>query len=291
MNTYDETIYQAQMDQDGNENETQYQEKVEEPNEQKATMPKKSSNGWAKVTAGGITGVLMGAAGMYVGKPYVDDAVYEGRNALADWMEANGMEELAENVRPEGRQTSPTEPEATPEPISEPNDPAEPVHIANGNPSVTVPPISGPLQVAHVDQSLSFANAFAEARAEVGPGGVFHWHGGVFNTYTEAEWDSMSAADKSDFAHHAAPVVRETLTTPTGTDEPDLAIIDDDNEIIDVATIDEEEITISGSDQPLPDEELAQISVDEPYYVDDPSADLDTTTGMDDMVVDDPVII
>ena len=40
------------------------------------------------------------------------------------------------------------------------------------------------LKVAEVSQDLSFGEAFATARASVGAGGVFHWHGGIYNTYT-----------------------------------------------------------------------------------------------------------
>ena len=64
---------------------------------------------------------------------------------------------------------------------------------------------SDSLNVAHVTPGQPFSEAFAQARAEVGPGGVFHWNGGVYNTYTKEEWDSMSAAEKNDFVAHARP--------------------------------------------------------------------------------------
>lgn len=53
------------------------------------------------------------------------------------------------------------------------------------------------LQVAHVDNSLSFSQAFAQARAQVGPGGVFAWHGKVYGTYYENEWNSMTAEERA----------------------------------------------------------------------------------------------
>ena len=56
------------------------------------------------------------------------------------------------------------------------------------------------LRVAEIDQSLSFGEAFAAARAEVGAGGVFHWHGRTYNTYTENEWESMSDTEHHQFA-------------------------------------------------------------------------------------------
>ena len=72
------------------------------------------------------------------------------------------------------------------------------------------------LQVAAVNDDLSFGEAFAQARAEVGPGGVFHWHGGIYNTYTAAEWNAMSVEQKHDFAQQVKPEVSvDDISTPT----------------------------------------------------------------------------
>lgn len=51
----------------------------------------------------------------------------------------------------------------------------------------------------NVTEDMSFSDAFAIARAEVGPGGVFHWHGKWYGTYTKAEWDSMDADDIAQY--------------------------------------------------------------------------------------------
>ena len=60
------------------------------------------------------------------------------------------------------------------------------------------------LQVAKgIDDNQSFGEAFAAAREEVGPGGVFHWRGGLYGTYTESEWNSMSQADRDAFNSQA----------------------------------------------------------------------------------------
>lgn len=72
------------------------------------------------------------------------------------------------------------------------------------------------LKVASVSDDLSFGEAFQQARAEVGPGGVFHWHGGIYNTYTAAEWNNMSVGEKHDFAQQVQPEVRpDEVPTPT----------------------------------------------------------------------------
>lgn len=49
---------------------------------------------------------------------------------------------------------------------------------------------------------MSFSQAFASARAEVGPGGCFAWRGGIYGTYYYDEWHNMSSADKAIFAGH-----------------------------------------------------------------------------------------
>lgn len=81
------------------------------------------------------------------------------------------------------------------------------------------------LQVAAVNDEMSFGEAFAAARAEVGPGGVFHWHGGIYNTYTAAEWNDMSVQQKHDFAQQVQPEIRpDELSTPTDA-EPQVVVV------------------------------------------------------------------
>ena len=80
------------------------------------------------------------------------------------------------------------------------------------------------LKVAEVSDDLSFGDAFAKARAEVGPGGVFHWHGGIYNTYTANEWSAMTTEQKHDFAQQVQPEIRpDEVPTPTDA-HPDVAV-------------------------------------------------------------------
>ncbi len=53
-----------------------------------------------------------------------------------------------------------------------------------------------------VNDDMSFGEAFAAARAEVGPGGCFEWHGNVYSTHTAEEWNSMTPAERADFNNH-----------------------------------------------------------------------------------------
>lgn len=53
--------------------------------------------------------------------------------------------------------------------------------------------------VANVSDDMSFGEAFAAARADVGAGGVFMWHGNLYNTYVAEEWDAMSPEERAEF--------------------------------------------------------------------------------------------
>lgn len=83
----------------------------------------------------------------------------------------------------------------------------------------------GAVRVADVNDNMSFSKAFETARAEVGLGGVFHWHGGIYNTYTAAEWEAMSDADKDAFAQRIAPEVEASaVSTPTDA-QPEVVVV------------------------------------------------------------------
>lgn len=60
---------------------------------------------------------------------------------------------------------------------------------------------SGTAQMATgVTDNMSFAEAFETARAEVGAGGAFEWHGNIYSTYTSQEWASMDDATRNEYA-------------------------------------------------------------------------------------------
>lgn len=59
------------------------------------------------------------------------------------------------------------------------------------------------IQVATtVNDDMSFDEAFAAARAELGPGGCFEWHGQVYATYNAEEWNGMTAQERAQFEDH-----------------------------------------------------------------------------------------
>lgn len=82
----------------------------------------------------------------------------------------------------------------------------------------------GGLQVATTHDDMSFGQAFAAARAEVGPGGVFHWHGGIYNTYTAEEWNSMTPEQKHDFAQQVQPEIDANHVAAPTDAHPDVAV-------------------------------------------------------------------
>ena len=69
------------------------------------------------------------------------------------------------------------------------------------------------LEAHSVNDDMSFSEAFASARAEVGAGGAFVWHGQVYGTYRadDPEWVEMTAEDRVAHSQeilsqvHAAP--------------------------------------------------------------------------------------
>lgn len=80
------------------------------------------------------------------------------------------------------------------------------------------------LPVAKMHNEMSFGEAFEAARAEVGPGGVFIWHGGIYNTYSADEWNAMTSEQRNEFAQKVNPEINAN-DVPTPTDEqPNLAI-------------------------------------------------------------------
>ena len=81
---------------------------------------------------------------------------------------------------------------------------------------VEVPGLIGEIRVAQgVTDDMSFNEAFAAARAEVGSGGVFVWHGNVYNTYTAEEWNAMTEEQREDFGNNFQSQADNIIDTPT----------------------------------------------------------------------------
>lgn len=65
--------------------------------------------------------------------------------------------------------------------------------------------VDGELPIAFdVNNDMSFGQAFAAARAEVGSGGVFEWRGDLYSTYTAEEWRNLTPVERTDYNSHFA---------------------------------------------------------------------------------------
>lgn len=74
----------------------------------------------------------------------------------------------------------------------------QPQRPAAGTVEALLPP--GAAVATSVDDSMTFDEAFAAARTEVGPGGVFRWHGRPYNTFWQEEWADLSLVQRQEYA-------------------------------------------------------------------------------------------
>ena len=144
---------------------------VDNPNDEETRMNVKvisqvnaggeSSVNWRKVIIGGVAGVALGAAASYAVAQNVD------------------VDDLLENSDDPDTQEPQDEPQETQDEPQETQD--EPQVEPQDEPQV---------ELQDYDD-MSFGEAFAAARAELGPGEVFEWRGAEFSTYTKEEWDEV----------------------------------------------------------------------------------------------------
>lgn len=138
-------------------------------NETTTGTPKKDSLKWKEVTIGGVSGILLGGAGSFAATAATlrnPDEVVEENN------EENVENTADENVTVE-----------------------DAAHVtAHGN------------VASGVNDNMSFNEAFAAARSEVGAGGCFIWHGNVYGTYYANEWNAMSSAQRDEFVNQTTGV-------------------------------------------------------------------------------------
>jgi len=74
-----------------------------------------------------------------------------------------------------------------------------------------------------VNDDMSFSEAFAAARAEVGAGGAFEWRGGVYGTFTADEWNNMSAEERAEYNDHFSWSNHTTSSSAAAAGEPEVA--------------------------------------------------------------------
>ena len=115
---------------------------------------------WKQVSVGGVSGILLGAAGSLL-------------------MGSTTMEKVSEED--DGKEHD------------------------QGNHDITGSSdwSDGEVPIASsVTDDMSFSEAFAAAREEVGPGGAFEWHGQVYGTYLADEWNAMTPEEHEAYYDH-----------------------------------------------------------------------------------------
>ena len=214
------------------------------------------ANVWKPITIGGFTGILLGAGALMAS------------NASA----ANqGHEDIPQD-----------EPVAsTDEPVVDPVEQVAP---------------ETELDIANTEPGLSFDEAFAAARAQVGPGGIFYWHGAIFSTYTVDEWNELTEAQQEQFAQQVRPEVdanhvdAEQIAAVAPQDDAD-APVEEDAPVAD-AVVEEEALV---TEAPVEDEAPVEaLPVEEEALVADavpveeaPVADLSIEEFAEDLAVAD----
>lgn len=121
-----------------------------------------------------------------------------------------------------------------------------------------------------VSDDMTFSQAFAAARAEVGPGGAFEWHGNVYGTYTAEEWNNMTPEERDEYNNHFSwsqhhgtsnmaeeEVTEETADGTDGSDGTDGTAEGGTEgsaeESIEVVSVDPENVTAEGTSHPADD--------------------------------------
>lgn len=148
-----------------------------------------------------------------------------------------------------------------------------------------------PLMDASVGGSQSFREAFQAARAELGPGGVFRWHGNIYNTYTVEEWNAMSKEEKNLFAQRVKPEISPADIDTNEIAKTESELADDnvqevqDQEKIDVIEEEPQEtvVAVNVEESELTDEGV-QVVVDpeESDSIEEETQTSETVTNTDD---------
>lgn len=125
-----------------------------------------------------------------------------------------------------------------------------------------------------VNDNMSFSQAFVAARAEVGAGGAFEWHGRVYGTYYKNEWDGMSAQERHDFEIAAIRGSHNEASANTGAAHADHSVVDEttdkythdgqnenvQHDMVQVDTVDDDDVRILGLES-VQGEDGSQINI------------------------------
>lgn len=150
------------------------------------------------------------------------------------------------------------------------------------------------VQYANVDGAGSFNEAFAHARAELGPGAAFEYHGRLYSTYYAEEWNAMSPEERAQHQHdimEGAHPHHETFAHAANGDGPATYELPAEGGSVHHDPITVNVVVNTGSEPScIPDDPLADLSDDDQVAVlsdDDIAVDSEVTPG--EILADDPM--
>lgn len=202
-----------------NDEETRYMsdEAIERMLEDEATRPVEQPIATAKpakqyrmnpaafAVGGVVAGAAVGAAATSMASapsaPKVDMSEIEPNvddDAESDYIQDNGIETGGRSTDMTGRYTEIND-NGTDDVLEinvDENAPVEEIPVDY----MEVDTGGNSIQFASVSDDMSFSQAFAAARSQVGAGGAFEWRGNVYGTYYQNEWNHMSAQEQQQFS-------------------------------------------------------------------------------------------
>ena len=137
-----------------------------------------------------------------------------------------------------------------------------------------------------ITDDMSFNEAFAAARAEVGAGGAFEWRGNIYGTYYADEWNNMSDDEKDafgrsfDFGGADSDYGKEDVADVVSESDDIVEVVDDDDNI-EILGIADDDIDVEI--ELVNDDDIVMVDVD--AFEDDDSV-IDLT---EDAIFDDDV--
>lgn len=127
--------------------------------------------------------------------------------------------------------------------------------------------------------NLSFREAFDAARAEMGAGGVFRWHGNIYNTYTADEWNTMSAEEQDEFAEQVGAEISSEDVDTSDLAEAETEVETEVEAEVEVATDADSDVAIASGDT-----DDVNVVVDNDANAEPTEANEQTTESEDDDV-------
>lgn len=203
---------------------------AQQPQVAETKVSKGNGNSMAAATAGGFMAGAIGGAGSNAMMARAADV-----HDVADMpVEVEAATDQQEASAPEEHVDAADAKVATQEamPVANETKPTLDVEVEVPSPESVILANDEGIRYAHVDAD-SFGEAFAQARAQVGPGGVFEYNGKVYSTYIKEEWDAMSQEERVEYQHRVFNTNPAQPDHVTATDNHELTACDSGDMIAD----------------------------------------------------------